>query len=127
MLLGTEAVQLTKLKLGRLSDATNFHDPWVTSFGRPLRINQLRNCHFAELSDRGLMSAPCPVKVPPCGGTWVGAWIEASVTASQWSRRVQVHLYHCTFLDEAHTIHFCGEHLGLYIWNRRTLFVQESL
>jgi hypothetical protein len=38
-----------------------------------------------------------------------------------------VRIYHCTCLDEAHTIHFCDEHLGLYTCNRRTLFVQESL
>jgi hypothetical protein len=36
MLLGTEAVQLTKPKLGRMSDAANFHDPWVTSLGSPV-------------------------------------------------------------------------------------------
>jgi hypothetical protein len=34
MLLGTGAVQLTKPKLRRLSDATNFHDPWVTSLDK---------------------------------------------------------------------------------------------
>jgi hypothetical protein len=127
MLLGTEAVQLTKPKLGRLSDATNFHDPWVTSLGSPVRVSKLRDCHFKELSDRGLLSAPCPLGAPPCGGQWVEAWVEASVTASQWSQRVRARIYHCTCFDEAHTVHFDGEHLGLYTWNRRTLFVQESL
>jgi hypothetical protein len=127
MLLGIEAVQLTKPKLGRLSDAANFHDPWVTSLGSPVRVSKLRDCHFKELSDRGLLSAPCPLEAPPCGNTWRQRWIEASVTASQWSQRVQIRIYHCTCLDEAHTIHLDGEHLGLYTWNRRTLFVQESL
>jgi hypothetical protein len=127
MLLGTEAVQLTKPKLGRLSDAANFHDPWVISLCSLVRVSKLSDCHFAELLHRGLLSAPCPLEPPPCGGTWVEAWVEASFTASQWSQRVRVRLYHCTCLDEVHTVHFNGEHLGLYTWNQRTLFVQESL
>ncbi|GAQ93643.1 hypothetical protein KFL_017510010, partial [Klebsormidium nitens] len=128
MLIGTEAVQLTKPKLARLSDAPNFHDPWVTILrGGPVRVSRLRDCHFAELSDLGMLSAPCPLEPPPCGGSWVEDWVEASVTASQWSQRVRVRLYHCTCLDQAHTIHLDGEALGLYTWNRKTLFVQESL
>jgi hypothetical protein len=127
MLLGTEAVQLTKPKLGRLSDAANFHDPWVSSLHSPVRVSKLKDCHFAELSDRGWLSAPCPLEAPPCGNTWGERWIEASVTASQRSQRVRVRIYHCTCLDEAHKVHFDGEHLCLYTWNRRTLFVQKSL
>jgi hypothetical protein len=128
MLLTTEATQVTKPKLARLSDAPNFHDPLLTVLhGPPVRVSWLRDCHFLELSERGLLSAPCPLEAPPCGGKWVEAWVEASVTASQWSQHVRTRAYHCTCPDEAHTIHFDGEHLGLFAWNRRTLFVQESL
>jgi hypothetical protein len=70
MLFGTEAVELTKPKLGRLSDAANFHNPWVTFLHSPVWVSKLRDCHFAELLDRGLLSAPCPLEVPPCGNTW---------------------------------------------------------
>jgi hypothetical protein len=90
-------------------------------------VSKLRDCHFAELSDRGLLSAPCPLEAPPCGGKWVEAWVEASVTGSQWSQSVRVRLYHCTCLDKRHTVHYDGEHLRLYTWNRQTLFVQKSL
>ncbi|GAQ83542.1 hypothetical protein KFL_001520120 [Klebsormidium nitens] len=64
---------------------------------------------------------------PRCGGSWVEAWVEASVTAASWSQGVRTRVYHCQCQDEAHAIHFDGEHLGLYAWNRRTIFVQESL
>ncbi|GAQ81199.1 hypothetical protein KFL_000730340, partial [Klebsormidium nitens] len=127
MLLTTEAVQVTKPKLARLSDSNAVHDPLVTSLDRPVHVSRLRDCHFQELSEKGLLSAPCPLDAPACGGSWVEAWVEADVTASQWSQRVRVRIYHCQCLDEAHTIHFDGEHLGLYAWNKRTLFVQDSL
>ncbi|GAQ92845.1 hypothetical protein KFL_011640030, partial [Klebsormidium nitens] len=127
MLLTTEAVQVTKPKLARLSDAHAVHDPLVTSLDRPVPVSKLRDCHFQELSENWLLSAPCPLESPACGGSWVEAWMEADVTAAQWSQRVRVRIYHCQCVDEAHTIHFDGEHLGLYTWTRRTLFVQESL
>ncbi|GAQ85301.1 hypothetical protein KFL_002280160 [Klebsormidium nitens] len=79
------------------------------------------------LEEKGLLSALCPLDSPACGGSWVEMWVQADVTASQWSQQVRVRLFHCQCLDEAHTIHFDGEHLGLYAWNRRTLFVQQSL
>jgi hypothetical protein len=37
-----------------------------------------------------------------------------------------VRIYNCTCLNEAHTVHFDGKHLGLYTWNQQTLFIQES-
>jgi hypothetical protein len=40
---------------------------------------------------------------------------------------VRVRIYQCKCLDKAHAVHFDSEHLGLYAWNRKTLFVQESL
>ncbi|GAQ93077.1 hypothetical protein KFL_012860010, partial [Klebsormidium nitens] len=127
MVLQTEAVQVTKPKLARLSDAHTVHDPLVTSLDRPVHVSRLRDCHYQELSEKGLLSAPCPLETPACGGTWVEAWVEADITAAQWSQRVRVRIYHCQCLDEAHTVHFDGEHLGLYAWNRRTIFVQDSL
>ncbi|GAQ85448.1 hypothetical protein KFL_002360010, partial [Klebsormidium nitens] len=127
MLLTTEAVQVTKPKLARLSDAHAVHDPLVTSLDRPVPVSKLRDCHFAELSEKGLLSAPCPLGPPACGGSWVEQWGEAEVTAAQWSQRVRLRVYHCQCLNEAHAIHFDGEHLGLFTWNRRTIFVQESL
>jgi hypothetical protein len=127
MLLTTEAVQVTKPKLAQMSDSNAVHDPLVTSLDRLVHVSRLRDCHFQELSGKGLLSAPCPLDAPACGGSWVEAWGEADVTASQWSQRVRVQIYHCQCLDEAHTVHFDGEHLGLYAWNRRTLFVQNSL
>ncbi|GAQ84964.1 hypothetical protein KFL_002150010, partial [Klebsormidium nitens] len=128
MLLSTEAIQLTKPKLARLSDAPNFHDPWVTALGGPpVRVSKLRDRHFLELSNLGLLSVPCPLESPPCGGSWAEKRVETSVTASQWSQKIEVRICHCNCPDEAHTIHFDGEALGLYTWNRRTLFVQESL
>ncbi|GAQ77639.1 hypothetical protein KFL_000010870 [Klebsormidium nitens] len=128
MLIGTEAVQISKPKLARLSDAPTFHDPLVTALrGAPIRVSELTHASFVELSERGLLSAPCPLQPPPCGTSWAETWVEASVTASQWSRRVKVRIYTCQCLDIAHTVHFDGEHLGLYTWNVRTLFVQQSL
>lgn len=128
MLLSTEAIQLSKPKLARLSDAPNFHDPWVTALGGPpVRVSKLRDCHFLELSNLGLLSAPCPLEGPSCGGSWAERRVEASITSSQWSQKVEVRIYHCNCPDEAHTVHFDGEALGLYNWNRRTIFVQESL
>ncbi|GAQ93557.1 hypothetical protein KFL_016440020, partial [Klebsormidium nitens] len=121
------ATRVTKPKLARPSDAHAVHDPLVTSLRSPVPVSELCKCHFWELSEKGLLSAPCPLDPPACGGSWVEAWIEADVTASQWSQRVRVRIYHCQCLDEAHTVHFCGEHQWLFTWNRRTLFVQESL
>ncbi|GAQ92640.1 hypothetical protein KFL_010800040 [Klebsormidium nitens] len=126
-LLTTEAAQVTRPKLARPSDSHAVHDPMVASLDSPVPVSKLRDCHFRELSEKGLLSAPCPLESPACGGSWVEAWTEADVTASQWSQRVRVRIYHCQCLDEAHAIHFDGEHLGLYAWNRRTLFVQQSL
>ncbi|GAQ93518.1 hypothetical protein KFL_016050010, partial [Klebsormidium nitens] len=127
MLLSTEAVQVSKPKLARPSDAHAVHDPLVTSLRSPVPVSELCKCHFRELSEKGLLSAPCPLDPPACGGSWVEMWVQAEVTASQWSQQVRVRIFHCQCLDEAHTIHFDGEHLGLYAWNRRTLFVQQSL
>jgi hypothetical protein len=95
MLLTTEAVQITKPKLARLSDSHNVHDPLVTSLDRPVHVSRLQDCHFQELSEKGLLSAPCPLDAPACGGSWVEVWTKADVTASQWSQRVQVRIYHC--------------------------------
>jgi hypothetical protein len=122
MLLTTEATQVSKP-----IDAHAIHDPLVTSLDRPVSVSELCKCHFTELSEKGLLSAPCPLGPPACGGSSVEAWVEADVTTAQWSQPVRVRIYHCLCLDEAHTIHFDGEHLGLYAWNRRTLFVQKSL
>ncbi|GAQ93267.1 hypothetical protein KFL_014030020, partial [Klebsormidium nitens] len=84
MLLTTEAVQVTKPKLARLSDAHAVHDPLVTSLDRPVPVSKLRDCHFQELSEKGLLS---PIESPACGGSWVEAWMEADMTAAQWSQR----------------------------------------
>jgi hypothetical protein len=99
----------------------------VALLERPVRVSKLRDCHFEELSEKGLLSAPCPMEPPRCGGSWVETWVKVSVTAASWSQQVQVRVYHCQCLDEAHTIHFDGEHLGMYAWKRRTIFSQESL
>ncbi|GAQ88268.1 hypothetical protein KFL_004140040 [Klebsormidium nitens] len=127
MLLTTEAIQVSKPKLARPSDASTVHDPLVTCLQSPVPLSELRDCHFAELSRRGLLSAPCPIEAPPCGTQWVEAWVEATVEASAWSKKVRVRLYHCSCLDRAHAVHFDGEHFGLYVWSKRTLFHQQSL
>jgi hypothetical protein len=127
MLLTTEAIQVTKPKLTRLSDSHAVHDPLVTLLDRPVHVSRVRDCHFQELSKKGLLSTPCPMDPPACGLSWVEAWVEADLTASQWSQRVRVRIYHCQCLDKAHTVHLNGEHLRLYAWNRRTIFVQDSL
>jgi hypothetical protein len=127
MLLTTEATQITKPKLARPSDAHAVHDPLVTSLDRPVHTSKLTHCHFQELSEKEMLSAPCPLGPPACGGSCVEQWVEADVTSSQWSQRVRVRIYHCQCLDEAHAIHFDGKHLGLYVWNRRTIFVEQSL
>ncbi|GAQ83652.1 hypothetical protein KFL_001560190 [Klebsormidium nitens] len=127
MLLTTEAVQVSKPKLARPSDASTVHDPLVTCLQFPVPLSELRDCHYAELSRRGLLSAPCPLEAPPCGTQWMEAWVEATVEASTWSKKVRVRLYHCSCLDRAHAVHFDGEHLGLYVWSKRTLFHQQSL
>jgi hypothetical protein len=95
VLLTTEAVQVTRPKLARLSDAHAVHDPLVSSLDRPVSLSKLRDCHFAELSEKGLLSAPCPLGPPACGGLWVEQWVEAAVTALQWSQQVRVRVYHC--------------------------------
>jgi hypothetical protein len=39
---------------------------------------------------------------------------------------VRTKIYSCKCARK-HTIHFDGEHLGLYVWSRQTIVVQESL
>jgi hypothetical protein len=48
------------------------------------------------------------------------------VHASTWSQAVRTRMYSCK-CPRKHTIHYDGEHLGLYVWSRQTILVQESL
>jgi hypothetical protein len=128
MLLGTEAVQITQPKLGKLSDALDHHDPMISCLrAGPVRVSKLRDCHFRELSELGMLKAPCPLQPPPCGGEWVQHKKPAVISASTWSQQVETKIYCCRCLHTAHTVHFCGEHLGLYSWTQGTILVQESL
>jgi hypothetical protein len=128
MLLGTEAAQITKPKLSKLGDALDHHDPLINCLkGGPVRVSKLRDCHFRELSELGMLSAPCPLQPPPCGGEWVLHKKPAVISASTWSQQVETKIYCCQCLHTAHTMHFCGEHLGLYSWTQGTILVQESL
>ncbi|GAQ87643.1 hypothetical protein KFL_003670040 [Klebsormidium nitens] len=128
MLLGTEALQITKPKLGKLADALVHHDPWISSLkGGLVRVSKLRDCHFRELSQMGMLRAACPIQPPPCGGKWVEHVKAAVIHASTWSERVLTTIYCCQCTSKAHTVHFCGEHLGLYCWTAGTILVQESL
>jgi hypothetical protein len=127
MLQETQAVQVTKPKLSQLSDAPDFHDPWVTRLRcGPIRVSKLVGRDFQELGDLGMLSAPCPLEPPPCGGKWVELWQDAVVHASTWSQAVHTRMYFCK-CPRKHTIHYDGEHLGLYVWSRQTILVQESL
>jgi hypothetical protein len=128
MLLGTEALQITKPKLGKLADALVHHDPWISSLkGGLVRVSKLRDCHFRELSQMGMLRAACPIQHPPCGGEWVEYVKAAIIHGSTWSERVETTIYCCQCTSKAHTVHFCGEHLGLYCWMTGTILVQESL
>ncbi|GAQ90961.1 hypothetical protein KFL_007070070 [Klebsormidium nitens] len=73
-----------------------------------------------------MLSAPCPLEQPPCDENWVELWQDAVVHASTWSQAVRTRIYSCK-CPRKHTIHFDGEHLGLYVWSRQTIVVQESL
>jgi hypothetical protein len=127
MLQETQAVQMTQPKLSQLSDAPDFHDPWVTRLRcGPIRVSKLVGRDFQELGELGMLSAPCPLEPPPCGGGWVELWQDAVVHASTWSQAVRTRIYCCKYARK-HTIHFDGEHLGLYVWSRQTIIVQESL
>jgi hypothetical protein len=68
-----------------------------------------------------------PASASPCGGEWVLHKKPALISASTWSQQVETKKYCCQCLHTAHTVHFCGEHLGLYSWTQRTILVQESL
>jgi hypothetical protein len=115
MLLGTEAAQIIQPKLSKLGDAFDHHDPLINCLkGGPVSVSKLRDCHFRELSKLGMLSAPCPLQPPPCGGQWVQHLKRALISASTWSQQVEAKIYCCQCLHKAHTIHFCGEHLGLY-------------
>jgi hypothetical protein len=128
MLLGTEAAQITRPKLGKLGDAIDHHDPLISCLKTgPVRVSKLRDCHSKELSELGMLSAPCPLQPPPCGGEWVQHKKPAVISASTWSQQVETKIYCCRCLHTAHTVHFCGEHLGLYSWTQGTILVQESL
>jgi hypothetical protein len=128
MLMGTEAVQITQPKLGKLSDALDHHDPLVSCLkAGPVRVSKLRDCHFRELSELGMLKAPCPLQPPPCGGEWVLHKKPALISASTWSQQVETKIYCCQCLHTAHTVHFCGEHMGLYSWTQGTILLQESL
>jgi hypothetical protein len=127
MLQETQAVQVTQPKLSQLSDAPDFHDPWVMRLRcGPIRVSKLVGRDFEELGNLGMLSAPCPLEQPPCGGKWVELWQDAVVHASTWSQAVRTRTYSCK-CPRKHTIHFDGEHLGLYVWSRQTIIVQESL
>jgi hypothetical protein len=84
-------------------------------------VSKLRDCHFRELSELGMMSAPCPLQPPPCGGEWVQHLKPAVISASTWSHRVE------TKGLPVRTVHFCGEHLKLYSWTQGKILVRESL
>jgi hypothetical protein len=123
----TRAVQVTKPKLSQLSDAPDFHDPWMTRLRcGPIRVSKLVGRDFQELGELGMLSAPCPLEPAPCGGKWVELWQDAVVHASTWSQAVRTRIYSCK-CPRKHTIHFDGEHLGLYARSRQTIVVQESL
>jgi hypothetical protein len=127
MLEGTEAIQVTRPKMGQLSDQGKYHDPWVRRLkGGPIRASKLRDCHFGELSELGMLGAPCPLSRPPCGTEWEEICQDAVVSATTWSVCVRVRHFACS-CPRKHAIHFDGEHLGLYCWTRGTILVQESL
>jgi hypothetical protein len=127
MLQETQAVQVTQPKPSQLSDAPDFHDPWVTRLRcGPIRVSKLVGRDFEELGELGMLSAPCPLEPPPCGGGWVELWQDAVVHASTWSQAVRTRIYSCKCARK-HTIHFDGEHLDMYVWSRQTIIVHESL
>ncbi|GAQ87753.1 hypothetical protein KFL_003750030 [Klebsormidium nitens] len=112
---------------------------WDHNRGRPKALGKpskekalLEECcklvgrDFQALGELGMLSAPCPLEPPPCGGEWVELWQDAVVHASTWSQAVRTRIYSCK-CPRKHTVHFDGEHLGLYVWSRQTIVVQESL
>jgi hypothetical protein len=128
MLLGMEAAQITEPKLSKLGDALDHHDPLIGCLkAGPVRVSKLQDCHFRELSKVGMLKAPCPLQPPPCSGEWVLHKKPALISASTWSQQVETKIYCCQCLHTAHTVHFCGEHLGLYSWTQGTILLQESL
>lgn len=128
MLLGTEAAQITRPRLSKLGDALDYQDPLINCLkAGPVPVSKLRDCHFRELSELGMLSAPCPLQPPPCGGEWILHKKPALISASTWSQQVETKTYCCQCLHKTHTIHFCGEHLGLYSWTQGTILLQESL
>jgi hypothetical protein len=84
-----EGVQVEVPKLVRPTDAWETHDPEVTLLRRPVRVNELTDWDFQELSSLECLSATCPRAPPPCGTTWSGLWQTAQIYSLQWSEEVR--------------------------------------
>ncbi|GAQ90813.1 hypothetical protein KFL_006880050 [Klebsormidium nitens] len=124
--LDAKSVQLELPKLVRPTDSFEVHDPLVTSLRRPVRVSELVQRDFEELSAVGCLSAPCPKpELAPCGTAWQALLQSACVHSLQWSQEVKVRIY-CCRCPVKHTVHFNGEALGLYAWSRAIIVTQES-
>ncbi|GAQ91305.1 hypothetical protein KFL_007620010 [Klebsormidium nitens] len=124
--LDAKGVQLEVPKLVRPTDSFEVHDPLVTSLRRPVRVSELVQRDFEELSAAGCLSAPCPKPgLAPCGTAWQALLQSACVHSLRWSQEVKVRVY-CCGCPLKHTVHFNGEALGLYAWSRAIIVRQET-
>jgi hypothetical protein len=83
-----EGIQMEVPKLVRPTDTWDVHDPEVALLRRPVRVSELTDRDFQELSTLGCLSAPCPRARPPCETTWSGLWQMAQIYSLQWSQEV---------------------------------------
>ena len=85
-----EGVQLEVPKLVRPTDSWHVHDPEVTQLQNPVKVSDLTDRDFKELSAAGYLSAPCPRAPPPCKSGWAGLWQVAQIHSLQWSQEVSI-------------------------------------
>jgi hypothetical protein len=90
-----KGIQVEIPKLVRPTDSWEVHDPEVTVLRYPVRVSELAEAHFAELSELESLSAPCPRGAPSCGTGWTGLWQTAHVYSLQWSQEVRQHCVAC--------------------------------
>lgn len=88
--LDAKGVQLEVPKLVRPTDSFDVHNPLMTSLRRPVRVSELVQRDFEELSAAECLSTPCPKPgLAPCGTAWQALMKSACVHSLRWSQEVR--------------------------------------
>jgi hypothetical protein len=88
LLMEADGVQREVPKLARPTDTWDVHDALVEALRDLIRVSELANRDFAELSAGQFLSAPCPRAAPPCRTRWIGLWQSGHVFSLEWSQEV---------------------------------------